>query len=186
MRLFIAINFPDDTRTRLWDALEPLRSLEYPVRWVRAELIHLTVKFLGEVDEARVPEIVDRLRQAVNDTRAFPLPVREFGVFPSVKRPRVLWVGCEGLPVLELLQDSVERQMAAAGFEIEGRPFRPHVTIGRAKRDAKRSDFKGLARELEQLEFFEEPQVTAVDLMCSFLKRGGPRYERLGSVDLAL
>lgn len=184
MRLFIAINFPAEMRERLWEACAPLRAKRHPVRWVRAELLHLTVKFLGEVDEGRIPDIEARLRDAVDGTRAFQLPVREFGAFPTAKHPRVLWVGCEELPVLELLYDSVEREMSALEFALEGRPFRPHATIGRVARGARKSDFKGLPRDLEELDFFEEASIASVDIMQSVLSGDGPRYTRLAAVEL--
>ncbi len=185
MRLFIAINFPAEMRERLWEACAPLRAKRHRVRWVRAELLHLTVKFLGEVDEGRIPDIEAHLRSAVNGTRAFQLPVREFGTFPTAKHPRVLWVGCEELPVLELLYDSVEREMSALEFALEGRPFRPHVAIGRVARGARKSEFKGLHRDLEELDFFEEVGIASVDIMQSVLSGDGPRYTRLAAVELS-
>ena len=184
MRAFIAINFPHEMRSRLWSAAAPLRTKSYPVRWVPADLIHLTVKFLGEVEHSRISGIADGLRRALNGTRAFHLPVREFGAFPTTKRPRVVWVGCEALPVLELLQDSVEREMAALGFAIEGRPFRPHVTIGRAARGARNSGFKGLKKDLEHIDYLEEPLVAGIDVMQSILSQRGPRYVQLARVEL--
>ncbi len=185
MRHFIAINFPDAMRLRLWNEAAPLRDAGYPVKWVAPDNIHLTVKFLGEVDESRAGAIEDGLRHAVGDTKTFAVPVGQFGAFPSVKRPRVLWVGCETPPVLELLADAVEREMSQLGFETEGRAFRPHVTIGRVRREARPAELKGLEKDLERLEFFEEPQIASVDLMRSHLGPKGPRYERLVSVELA-
>ena len=185
MRLFIAINFPDAMRQRLWSEAALLRDAGYPVKWVVAGNIHMTVKFLGQVEESRAGAIEDGLRHAVSDTKTFSLFVGQFGAFPSAKRPRVLWVGCETQPALELLADAVEREMSQLGFETEGLVFRPHVTIGRVRRDAKPADLKGLEQDLERLEFFEEPQIVAVDLMRSHTGSKGPRYERLANVELA-
>ncbi len=183
MRLFVAVNLPTATRGRLWDVVEPLRAGEYPVKWVDAAALHLTVKFLGDMDEAKRVEVEKGLEAAAGDTRRFNLAVGEFGTFPAVKPPRVLWVGCETLPVLELLTDGVEREMAAIGFPVEGRPFRPHVTIGRVKRDARPAQLEGLRDQLESLEFFEEPNIESIDLMRSHLGPTGPRYERLFAVE---
>ena len=185
MRLFIAINFPDAMRLRLWHEAAPLRDAGYPVKWVAADNIHLTVKFLGEVDESRAGAIKDGLRRAAGDTKTFAVPVGQFGAFPSAKRPRVLWVGCETQPVLGLWADAVEQERSQLGFEPEGRAFRPHVTIGRVRREARPAELKGLEKDLERLEFFEEPQIASVDLMRSHLGPKGPRYERLVSVELA-
>jgi 2'-5' RNA ligase len=185
VRLFIAINFPDGMRKRLWSDTAPLRDAGYPVKWVHADNIHLTVKFLGEVDGPRVDNICECATAAVGDTKAFRLPVGRFGAFPTAKRPRVLWVGCENLPVLELLTDAVEREMSKLGFEPEGRAFRPHVTIGRMRRDARPSDLEGLDRDLEDLEFFEEPLIASLDVMRSHLGPKGPRYECLYAAEMA-
>ncbi len=187
MRLFIAINFPDAMRKRLWNETAPLREVGYPVKWVDADNIHMTVKFLGDVDGSRIDDVRAGLVKAVGDTKAFCLPIGQFGAFPAPKRPRVLWVGCENLPVLELLADVVEREMSQLGFEPErgGHAFRPHVTIGRVRRDARPAALRGLAKHLEGLEFFEEPPVDSVDLMRSRLGSQGPRYERLGAAGLS-
>lgn len=184
VRLFIAINFPPAVRARLWDAATPLRTAGYPVRWVHADLVHLTVKFLGEVDSSRCEDVSSGLSVAVRGTRRFRLPVGGFGAFPSLKRPRVLWVGCEGLPVLELLHDSVERAMADLSFAIEGRMFRPHATIGRVARGVRPSEFRGLQEAIEGVEFYDEPPVTSLELMRSHLGGKGPRYERVAEVEL--
>ena len=183
MRLFVAVNLPTATRGRLWEEVEPLRAGKYPVKWVDAAALHLTVKFLGDVDEAKRVEVERGLEAAVGDTKTFNLAVGEFGTFPPVKQPRVLWVGCETLPVLELLADGVEREMAAIGFPVEGRPFRPHVTIGRVKRDARPAQLEGLRDQLKSLEFFEEPNIESIDLMRSHLGPTGPRYELLSAVE---
>ena len=189
MRLFIPINFPDAMRKRLWNETAPLREVGYPIKWVDADNIHMTVKFLGDVDGSRIDDVRAGLVKAVGDTKAFYLPLGQFGAFPSPKRPRVLWVGCESLPVLELLADAVEREMSQLGFEAErgeeGHAFRPHVTIGRVRRDARPAALRGLAKHLEGLEFFEEPPVDSVDLMQSRLGSQGPRYERLGAAELS-
>jgi 2'-5' RNA ligase len=185
VRLFIAINFPDAMRQRLWSEAAPLRDAGYPVKWVAADNIHMTVKFLGEVEESRAGAIEDGLSHAVGDTKTFSLSVGRFGAFPSAKRPRVIWVGCETEPGLELLADAVEREMSTLAFETEGRAFRPHVTIGRVRRGARPADLNGLEQDLERLEFFDEPQIASLDLMRSHTGSKGPRYELLANVELA-
>ncbi len=176
MRLFVAINLPGDVKGEIWKATEPLRARHYPVRWVAPESIHLTLKFLGEVDAARESEIMGALGRAVEGARRFPMPLSGFGAFPSVERPRVLWVGCEGVPPLELLQHRVEREMERIGFPLEGRPFRPHLTLARATRGARASDFRGLPEIMSRLDFTAQVMVQSADLMESHLTPGGARY----------
>ena len=106
-------------------------------------------------------------------------------MFPDQRRPRVVWVGVEPVPALELLQHRVEQAFTPLGFPTEGRPFQPHLTLGRATRDARPEAFRGLADALAGLELAETVLVEAVDLMASTLQRGGAVYhvrrsERLG------
>ncbi|MGD2134844.1 MAG: RNA 2',3'-cyclic phosphodiesterase [Gemmatimonadales bacterium] len=176
MRLFVAVNLPQDVRHALWEAVAPLRTRSFPVRWVASEGLHVTLKFLGEVPAEREPQVIAGLERAVGDTRPFSLVLSGFGAFPSLRRPRVLWAGCESARPLELLQHGVEREMAELGFPLEGRPFRPHITIGRVRRGARARDLAGLDDAVAPLSFEAEVGVTSLDLMQSMLARAGATY----------
>jgi 2'-5' RNA ligase len=184
MRLFVAINFPAELRQNLWRAAEPLRQAGFPVRWVGPEELHLTLKFLGEVAAEREPELIAGLQAAVQGAKPFTLPVGGFGAFPSPSRPRVLWAGCEPLPALEWLQHRVEQEMEQLGFPLEGRAFHPHLTLGRARRDARPADFRDLEDRLQALAFAEEALVQSVDLMQSRLSPSGAHYARRHAASL--
>jgi 2'-5' RNA ligase len=185
VRLFVAINFPPDLRRDLWRATESLRAARLPVRWVGADALHLTLKFLGEVQPAQRPDIERALAAAVQGARPFELGLGGFGAFPAVERPRVIWVACEGTPPLELLQHRVEIETERLGFPVEARAFRPHVTLGRVGRDAGRSRLGGLDQLLEDLAFEASCVVSAVDLMLSRPGAEGSVYEVAQSVPLA-
>ena len=185
MRLFIAINLPAGVRETLWEVTAPLRAVRYPVRWVAADAIHLTLKFLGELEAAREDEIAGGIAAAVGGAKPFPLPVGGFGAFPSAQRPRVVWAGLEPVPPLELLQHRVEQEMERLGFPTEGRPFHPHLTLGRVKRDARPAALGGLATDLDSLVYETEVSVESVDLMQSTLTPRGARYTRRHAVALA-
>jgi RNA 2',3'-cyclic 3'-phosphodiesterase len=178
MRLFVAVNLPEPVRSGLYQATEPLRRRGLPVKWVKADGIHLTLKFLGEVDPAQAPDIGQALDRAVAGTRTFSVGVSGFGVFPDYRGPRVLWAGVEPHPSLELLQDAVERAMVPLGFEPEGRAFRPHLTLGRAERDAKAGDWRGLEEMITGLSFEDAVTVESLDLMESKLQASGAVYSR--------
>ncbi len=184
MRLFIAVNLPQQVRRGMWEAAESLRARSYPIRWVPPDSLHLTLKFLGEVAAEREEEIVGGIRRAVKGTKPFTLPIAGFGAFPSPVRPRVVWVGCEGVPSLELLQHRVEQEMDRLGFPVEGRPFHPHLTLGRVKRGVKQQTLAGFAADLGPLEYAAEVLVESVDLMQSELMRDGARYTRRRKVEL--
>jgi 2'-5' RNA ligase len=176
MRAFVAINLPSAVRIGMWEAAEPLRAGDFPFRWVRPESLHLTVKFLGQVAAGREAEIIAGLVEAGRGTRVFNVSIGGFGAFPSPKRPRVVWVGLEGVPALEMLQHRVEQEMESLGFALEGRPFRPHITLGRVRRDTRASELAGFEATLDRLEYAGEALVASLDLMQSELHRDGARY----------
>ena len=176
MRLFVAINFPTAVRHALWECAAPLRSQGFPVRWVAAEAIHLTLKFLGEVAQDREPKLIDAIEAVVEDTSAFDLPIGGLGAFPAPTKARVLWIGCEPVPTLELLLHRIEENMGQLGFPKEGRTLRPHLTLGRVRRESRASDLRGLSEALQQLECQATATVHSVDLMQSQLSPSGARY----------
>jgi 2'-5' RNA ligase len=184
VRLFVAINLPDAMRQDILRVVEPLRRLGLPVKWVDATGIHLTLKFLGEVSAPRVGELSAAVARAAGRARAFTLPVGGFGAFPSEAHARVVWVGCEAVPALELLQHDVEREFAALGFPLEGRPFRPHLTLGRANRQA-RGGVPHLTEPLARLVYHGEVVVRSVELMESRLAPTGAHYTACHSAPLA-
>jgi 2'-5' RNA ligase len=177
VRLFVALNLPDAVRRALWTAAAPVRELRLPVKWVRPEGIHVTLKFLGEVPDAREPELRAALARAAVGGRALPLVVGGFGAFPGFERPRVIWAGLEPDPALELLQHRVEQEFGPLGFPPDGRPFRRHLTLGRAARDARPQPCEGLEQTLVALRHQETALVGAVDLMQSVLQPAGAVYQ---------
>ncbi len=147
---------------------------------MKSENIHLSLKFLGEVEETREPELRTALEQAAgsrSEPRPLTLQITGFGVFPDYHRPQVLWAGVTPDPGLELLQHGIERAFAPLGFPTEARTFRPHVTLARAARNAKPRDFAGLEELLRGIDFDETVTVGEVDLMQSTLKPDGPVYQ---------
>jgi len=176
VRLFVALNLPANVQDGLWAAAARLREMDLPVKWVRGAGIHLTLKFLGDVADEREGELVAALGGAARGARALSLVLEGFGVFPDFRRPRVVWAGIAPDAALEILQHRVEQEFAPLGFPTEARPFRPHVTLGRATRDAKPRDFAGLEAALGRIGYTETALVSGVDLMQSTLQSGGAVY----------
>lgn len=163
----------------MWGALTHLRE-RFPLKWVKPENIHLSLKFLGDVEETREPELRTALERAAGvrgEPRPLTLQITGFGVFPDYHRPHVVWVGVTPEPGLELLQHGIEQAFAPLGFPTEARAFRPHVTLARSARDAKPRDFAGLEELLRGIEFDETVTVAEVDLMQSTLQPSGPVYQ---------
>jgi 2'-5' RNA ligase len=183
VRLFIAINLPDALRRAIYEAAAPLRRPALPIKWVNPDGLHLTLKFLGSVEAGRLAEIEQAVSRACRGAKPFNLPVGGFGAFPGASRPRVVWVGCEAVPALELLQHAVEREFAELGFAIDGRPFRPHLTLGRARPDAR--GLGVLEPLLSEAAFEDAVAVGSVDVMESVPGPQGSRYTMRHSVALA-
>lgn len=176
MRLFIALNLPDDEKERIQAAVMPLREANLPVRWVEPENYHLTLKFLGDVQ----PERVDRVAAAVDEVAAktapFELDVGGFGAFPTIRRPRVLWLGVDATPALRCLKQDVEWALTDLGFDRETRAFHPHLTLGRADTEGGAGMFRGLDEMAASLTYTGTFDVETVDLMRSKLSKEGPDY----------
>ncbi len=179
LRLFIAVNLPAEERRAAFAATAPLRDTAAPVKWVAEDNLHVTMRFLGAVDEARAGEIGDALVEAVKHVKAFDVGIGGCGAFPDHAHPKVLWIGVEHHPALELLANDVERVVGRYGFEPELRPFRPHVTIGRSRDNAARGALKEVAEQLGSVEYSSVIPVESVDLMESRTMGKGPHYRVL-------
>ncbi len=148
------------------------------VRWIPAENLHLTLKFLGDVEEVRVSSIRAAVRDALADNTRFLVTARGLGVFPDSRRPRVLWVGLAS-PELARLAGRVERALGPLGFERATAPLQPHVTIGRWRRPESRSDrLRGELARWRDHEFGEF-WVDAATLFRSTLRPEGAVYDPL-------
>ncbi len=136
MRLFVAIDVPDEIKTSIeTDVVDVLRKHISDAKWTRPDGRHLTLKFLGNVDEAHVGELVEVLGPAAARHRPFTAAFSDVGGFPDLKRPRVLWVGVgEGAEAMAELARDVEHELEPLGFASEGRPFRGHFTLARFPR----------------------------------------------------
>lgn len=179
MRLFAAIPVEGEGRTELESVLAALGSTGWPVRWVLPTQLHLTVKFLGEVGAERVPAVGDALGRATGGMAPLHFGLAELGAFPSLPRARVLWAGLHAEGSLELMVDRVERGCHALGFSIEGKPFRPHVTLGRVRDEGRLP--REAAAHLTALTPSGNFLANRLVLYHSHLGPGGPRYEALAT-----
>ncbi len=132
MRAFIAIDLPDPVRAALAKAQESFRRLCSDARWTRPDGIHLTLKFLGQISDARVTQVNEALSNA-GAFEPFSIEVAGFGFFPNARRPRVFWAGVAAPPALAELGARVEVEMEKIGFAREERDFSPHLTLARFK-----------------------------------------------------
>ena len=177
MRLFVALNLPKKERDRIYRASKVLRTCELPVRWVEPEHYHMTLKFLGEVTTGhRLEAVQDALNHVASTTGRLDLAVEGFGAFPTIRRPRVIWVGIEPSPALRCLKQDLEWALMNCGFERETRAFHPHLTLGRADAQDGAGAFRGLDDKAASLTYQGQVKVRKLDLMRSHLAKNGARY----------
>lgn len=179
IRSFIAIELPASTRKALEALAAELKKSDAAVGWVRAESIHLTLKFLGDIPEEQVAPIGAALGEIARGVFAFKLQSSGCGAFPSAKEPRVIWAGLRGdIEELGRVQKMVEEAMVPFGFAPEGRPFRGHLTIGRVRG---RQGIQALRQILLARQgFMSEPfDVAELVLYKSDLRPDGARYTPL-------
>ena len=182
LRVFVALNLPLDVRAGIVAALAPLRESTPPgsVAWVAESNLHLTLRFLGETPQDRVEALAAGLAAAVHGSAAPRLLLGGAGAFPSLARPRVLWLGVELNVALAVLYQKVDDLCDTLGWGREARPFRPHLTVGRIRhgRRPPHIDVAHLTPERWST------TVHSVDLMSSELAPGGARYRRVHAAPL--
>ncbi|HTP10854.1 MAG TPA: RNA 2',3'-cyclic phosphodiesterase [Anaerolineae bacterium] len=181
IRAFIAIELPETILAEL-DNIEARLKPQMPddtIRWVKADSIHLTLKFLGQVPSDQLGLITSSLRTAVAAYAPFTLEVKEAGCFPNIHRPRVVWVGVQdNSHRLHTLQRTVENAIAPLGYPTEIRDFTPHLTLGRLARDVRPADQKRIGEVVEaaRVGSLGKWEVTQVALIRSDLKPSGAEY----------
>ena len=182
IRSFVAIDVEPAVRAALRSLQTEFIDTHADVRWVRPEGLHVTLKFLGAVEPARLEAVHTALVAALANQAALRLAVRGLGAFPSWRRPRVVWVGLDGEGVAELAA-CTEQTLTGLGFAAEGRPFTPHLTLGRV------NSLRGWPR-LEELikthleDDFGTSRIDAVTVYRSTLQPGGATYTSLWTIPL--
>lgn len=186
LRLFVAIEVPPEILQEARHIQTLLQKrIQGPARWVRPEGIHLTIKFLGDVSPERRADIEGLLARQVRGTAPLSFQVSGPGAFPTIDRPRVIWLGIGGdTGPLEALQRRLEDAFASLGFAREERPFRPHLTLARVKIPKM---LIGLADAIDREGPYRGGSFTAqsISLIASALTPQGAVYERLASFPLA-
>lgn len=179
MRCFVAIDIPDDVKAALARVSARLRECRARASWVRTEHMHLTLRFLGDVDRERMDSFAGRLREALAAIRPFPLQVRGVGAFPNARRASVVWVGVGPLDgALGNVQTVCEQAAWAIDLPREAKPFHPHITLVRIKDFGPNADLtRAIAREAACIA--GEFMASSVSLFKSELTPRGPIYTRI-------
>jgi len=174
MRTFLALEIPRPDREKILRIIEKFKGRQLPIKWVEFENLHITVKFLGEIDEEKKTAIADRLKEFCSVFPSFKACLSGLGCFPGPRNPQVLWAGVKlGEDKMRLLVHDLENLLAKLGVREEDKPFHPHLTFGRVKAFCKVDDI--LAQE-----FTGEPfSADALTFFRSQLRPEGPVYDVL-------
>lgn len=196
-RIFVAINISRELVANLECELSRIRTEidDKGIKWVRPENIHFTLAFLGEISEVKVRDLSKSLEKIGRQFKPFMIKMIGIGVFPDLKRPRILWIGAESAE-LKRLAEATQKELRSVGFKIDEKPFKSHLTIARL-----RQGFGGQARiRFPDRDFQEKPsgligkyqnqefgklEVKSIEIMESVLSPSGPVYQSLAKIPLA-
>lgn len=188
VRSFVAIEIPPEVTAELAAVEEKLKAGRHPlVKWVDPQIVHLTLKFLGNVPVDTIPQIVEAATRRIEPLPRFSLQIGGTGAFPEWQRPQVIWVGIRGeTSRLATLHKELEAALSPLGFPPESRAFSPHLTIGRLRDRASPEDKREFGQWARSLIFQAGSsfEVHALWLMKSQLTPDGPIYSKLAAVDL--
>lgn len=186
VRTFVAVELSGSVKKRAAAAIKHLQLAEAKVAWVRPENMHLTLKFLGDVPDHELNDVCRAVSKAVAAIEPFEMVFRGCGAFPSVDRPRTIWLGVDqGHDEASELQAAVDDSLKNLRFPKETRRFQPHLTLGRVH-EHHHGRLDELSKQIENLRDYDG-DLTVIDevvVFASFLGRGGTTYEPLGHCEL--
>lgn len=193
MRVFIAVEIPENVQATLDRLIKRLQSKikNDGLRWVIARNIHITLKFLGEVPIAKLEGLAGLLTHQAASHAPFDIRLGDLGAFPSVRKPRVIWIGIDAPTILAEMQNSIEQGGIQLGFSPEERPFTPHLTLGRIAQGASQDEIRQVGTMLVSglIPAIPDPPVVfhvdAIHLIRSDLRPTGAVYTRIASAPLA-
>lgn len=177
MRAFFAVELPPVIQARMAEAQRMFAEAGADVKWVEPHNLHVTVRFLGEIDEPQRRTVEALAARVASRTAPLPLQVSQVGAFPSLRAPRVVWVGIEeGREPLVRMSEQLEEELVRAGFQQEERAFEAHATLGRVRSARRRTE---LVERLTQFAWPSAPEPFVADhltLFHSVLSPSGPTY----------
>lgn len=188
LRAFLASELPSPLQDAIQKATSGLRRTlgDDLIRWVPANNVHLTLKFLGDVSPANLDLIKHMLVTEAAQFPAFDVSVEGIGSYPTPRQPRVLWIGLKGPAVLLSLQRAIELAAARLGYPAEERGYSPHLTIGRVRQNMSAADIQRIRTALEEIQVGQlgNAHVDAIHLFKSDLQPTGSVYTKLFSAAL--
>lgn len=183
MRLFVALDLPDEVRSALSELITKLKPLSRGARWVPPESLHVTLKFIGWIGDDKL-QPTQEILASIRSSQPVELNFRGSGFFPNERRPRVFWCGLEASPNLAEIAAALETALVPLGIEADTRPYTPHLTLARFKSSEGVAALVKAAGSLKMRDF-GGTTATNFHLYESLLKSSGAQYNRLASFPFA-
>jgi len=186
MRIFIAVEIPKPVKEKISQIQQELKGEVAKIKWVNPELVHFTLKFLGEISEEGLKKVKEVTLQIARESNPFTLNIKGMGVFPSYSSPRVIWMGVDkGKEAIGKLAEKLDKNLSKEGFIKEKREWVPHLTIGRVKFLREKGKLKELICSREKIEI-GEVKVKSLSIIQSHLTSKGSIYKTLGEFHFAV
>ena len=182
--MYVAIELPLPVLHDIERAIAPLRTTSPDLAWTDTHQRHITMKFLGSLEADRAERLAPMMDGVARAHRPFALHLSRVGAFPNFRKARVVWLGVEEEPRFELLQHDLELAAEGVGFEIEGRAFRPHVSLARIGAPLDVEHVRTFARAARKVDFTAAVNVAEMTLFESTLAPDGARYRRIHAATL--
>lgn len=184
-RVFIASSLNEEAKNLIKDIQSNIKKLNCQIKWVKPENVHLTLKFLGNIESDRIDELKKLVQSTSKMTQSIKSDLFNLGAFPNSQKPKILWVGLsDNESKIAQLAETIETSLSTIGFSKEKRSFKPHVTIGRVR------SFKNIKPLSETISQFSVKNAVAqnidnITIYKSTLTPTGPIYEVLKKFELA-
>ncbi|MBM3137602.1 MAG: RNA 2',3'-cyclic phosphodiesterase [Chloroflexi bacterium] len=187
LRTFLAIELPDSTKGNINDHIQTLRSFtKSSIKWVAQDNLHITMKFLGEFDPSHINKLHNLLTHTINSIPVFKIHIDRMGAFPNLRAPKVIWLGFNMSDNLRKIYRCIEESVVNLGYDADDRPFSPHLTIGRIRRDLPGDEIRNIGEAMSIGNFNLQSTflVERVVFFQSELKKEGPIYSKLFEIFL--
>ncbi len=185
MRTFFCLELPEQVKKEIRSTADSIQGPAY-VKWVSRENLHITLKFLGDVEQRQITEIKTQAKKSASQVNPFEMTIDKLSGFPNPGFPKVIWLGSSSPPPeIHRLNEDLETRMEEIGFEKERRDYVPHVTLGRTK-DEDETKIEELGTDLQNLKLDSNWRVPIdhLTLMESELRSSGPEYTPVFELDL--
>jgi 2'-5' RNA ligase len=184
MRTFVSIEISEEIKERIEALVSRMKLMLTPIRWVEKKNLHVTLKFTGWMADEKLPELEKCVTDSIKGSAPFTLSFAGIGAFPTLKRPRVIWVGTkDGADASRQIADKIENKMGEKGLREEEKEFTPHLTIGHIKEKIDVASLSKFVEEHGETDF-GSMEVDHVSIMKSTLRRTGPIYEEIKRIKL--